>query len=360
LLTGNIGRPGAGVIPLRSGANSQGLLDMGVRPDRLPGGALPTDSEARAKVEAAWGTTLPAAGPGRTVGQMLAAAEAGELGLLYVVGNDPALSAADDVRTGAALAKVDCLILQDSFLTETAKYADVVLPSVVSTEDEGTFTNVERFVQRVRPVAPPVGEALPDWKIIQLLANALGGDWAYAGPADVMREISDVVWCYRGIGYDRLDDEGLQPPCPGVDHPGTAILHVTEFSRGKAAFAPVETGVTTTAVDADYPFVLLTGCVLEHHGTGVRSRRSPGLTSLVDEARLEINPADASTLGIADGDLVKVIGRTAAAIELAARVTGRVPEGAVFLPGFSATAPAARLFEWGASGHPAVRVEPVA
>ncbi len=215
LLTGNVGRPGAGVIPLRSGANSQGLLDMGVRPDRLPGGALPTDSEARAKVEAAWGTTLPAAGPGRTVGQMLAAAEAGELALLYVVGNDPALSAADDVRTGNALAKVDCLILQDSFLTETAKYADVVLPSVVSTEDEGTFTNVERFVQRVRSAAPPLGEALPDWRIIQLLANALGGDWAYAGPADVMREISDVVWCYRGIGYERLDDEGLQPPCPG-------------------------------------------------------------------------------------------------------------------------------------------------
>ncbi len=145
-----------------------------------------------------------------------------------------------------------------------------------------------------------------------------------------------------------------------MDHPGTPILHVTEFSRGRAAFAPVETGVTFTAVDADYPLVLLTGCVLEHHGTGVRSRRSAGLTSLVDEARLEINPADASTLGIADGDRVKVVGRTAAAIELAARVTGRVPKGAVFLPGFSATAPAARLFEWGASGPPAVRVEPVA
>ncbi len=360
LLTGNIGRPGTGVYPLRSGANSQGLFDMGVRPDRLPGGSLPTDPEAVAKVEAAWGTTLAAAAPGRTVSEMLVAAEAGEIGFLYVVGNDPALSAPDDARTGKALANVGCLVLQDSFLTETAKYADVVLPSVVSSEDDGTFTNVERFVQRVRPAVPPLGTALPDWSIVQHLAKGFGGDWAYSDPADVMREIADVVWCYKGISYDRLEDEGLQPPCPGVDHPGTAMLHVSEFSRGKAVFAPVETGAAAPAVEADYPFVLLTGCVLEHHGTGARSRRSAGLTSLAAEARLEMNPADASTLGVADGDRVKVVGRNQGSIELAAWVTGRVPAGVVFLPGFSATAPAARFFEWGASGIPTVRVEPLA
>ncbi len=234
LLTGNIGRPGTGVYPLRAGANSQGLFDMGLRPDRLPGGSLPNDPEAVARLEAAWGATLSAAVPGRTSSQVLEAAEKGEIGFLYVVGTDPALSAADEARTRQALTKVNCVVLQDSFLTETAKFADVVLPSVVSSEDEGTFTNVERFVQRVRPAVPPLGEALPDWKIIQRLAKGLGGDWAYAEPADVMREIADVVWCYKGISYDRLDDEGLQLPCPGVDHPGTAVLHVSEFARGQS------------------------------------------------------------------------------------------------------------------------------
>ncbi len=357
LLTGNIGRPGTGIYPLRSGANSQGLFDMGVRPDRLPGGALPSDAEAVTRVEAAWGATLPTEAAGHTLRRTLEAAEAGEIGFLYVVGADPALSAADETRTRTALQEAGFLVVEDSFLTDTAAYADVVLPSVVSSEDDGTFTNVERFVQRVRPAAPPLGEALPDWQIVQRLANGLGADWAYADPADVMREISDVVWCYKGISYDRIDEEGMQPPCPAIDHLGTPILHVDQFSRGKAAFAAVESGVSETTVDADYPFLLLTGCVLEHHGTGVRSRRASGLTQLVEEARLEINPGDADRLGIADGDRVKVVARNQGAIELGAWVTGRVPAGVLFAPGFSATAPVSRLLERGASNPPAVRVE---
>ncbi len=359
LLTGNIGRPGTGIYPLRSGANSQGLVDMGLRPERLPGGALPDEAEAVSRIEAAWGATLPSETPGRTLGQILEVAEAGAIGFLYVVGADPALSVADETRTRKALEGVDFLVVQDSFLTDTAAYADVVLPSVVSSEDEGTFTNVERFVQRVRPAVPPVGEALPDWQIIQRLANALGADWAYADPASIMREVSDVVWCYAGVSYERIDDEGVQLPCSAVDHAGTPILHADEFSRGKAAFTALESGLHETAVDADYPFLLLTGCALEHHGTGVRSRRSSGLTQLVEEARLEINPGDAESLGITDGDRVKVVARNMGAIELAAWVTGRVPLGAVFAPGFSATAPVARLLERGASDPPAVRVEGV-
>jgi predicted molibdopterin-dependent oxidoreductase YjgC len=361
LVTGNMGRPGTGIYPLRSGANSQGLYDMGVRPDRLPGGELPGDAEAVVRLETAWGATLPREALGLTLGQALDAAEAGKMGFLYVVGADPALSVADQAKTLEALQAVGFLVVQDSFLTDTATHAAVVLPSAVSFEDHGTFTNVERFVQRVRPAAPPPGEALPDWQIIQRLANALGGDWAYTDPADVMREISDVVWCYKGLSYDRVDEEGVQAPSSAVDHPGTPILHVDELGRGKtgkASFAVVESGVSATAIDADYPFVLLTGCVLEHHGTGARSRRSSGLAQLVEEARLELNPADAERLQIGDGDRVKVSTRNQGAIELPAWVTARVPAGIVFAPGFSATAPVSRLLERGAAAAAAVRVEP--
>jgi predicted molibdopterin-dependent oxidoreductase YjgC len=359
LLTGNLGRPGTGIYPLRSGANSQGLFDMGVRPDRLPGGSPLTDPETRAKLEAVWGSALPEGTTGYTLGEILGAAEAHEIDFLYVVGADPALSAADESRTRKALESVDFLVVQDSFLTDTASYADVVLPSVVSSEDEGTFTNVERFVQRVRRAVPTLGDALPDWEIIQRLANASGADWAYADPADVMREVADAVWSYNGISYERIGVQGIQSPCPSADHEGTPILYADGFGQRKAVFAAVDSGVAETAIDADYPFALLTGCVLEHHGTGVRSRRSSGLTELMEEARLEINPADADRLGVSNGDRVRVLARDKGAIELAAWVTGRVLAGTVFAPGFSATAPVSRLLERGPAACPAVRVERV-
>lgn len=357
MLTGNVGRPGTGVYPLSSGANSRGLSDMGIRPDRLPGGQALTDITAVARVEAAWGVALPVGAPGKTLVQILDAAEAGEIGFLYVVGADPALALADETRVRKALEAVDFLVVQESFLSDTGGFADVVLPAAVAGEDEGTFTNSERFVQRVRPAVSARGKSLPDWKIILGLARKLGGDWAYDTPADVIREIAEVVPTYEGISYSRLEDEGLQWPCPGIEHPGTPILHGAEFARGKGAFTPVERGIAAAAPDADYPFVLLTGAVLEHHGTGVRSRRSPGLTELVGEARLEINPVDAERLGLGDGGRVKVVGRSLAAIELSAWVTGRVPEGAVFVPGFSAAAPVTRLIEQEAGSLPVVRVE---
>jgi formate dehydrogenase alpha subunit len=324
MLTGNIGRPGTGVLPLLSGANSQGLGDMGV---------------------------------GRPAVELIDAVEAGEVGLLYVVGADPALALADETRVRKSLEEVDFLVVQDSFLTDTAAYADVVLPAAVAAEDEGTFTNVERFVQRVRPAAPAPGRSLSAWKIIQELARQLGGDWAYATPADVMNEIAEVVPNYRGISYDRLENEVLQWPCPEVGHPGTPILHVGEFAGGRGKFSPVERGVVTSGTGTEYPFALLTGSVLEHHGTGVRSRRSRGLTDLVEEARLEVNPVDAEGLGIEDGERVKVVGQTLASIEVSTWVAERVPVGAVFLPGFSASAPVTRLVEHGTAALPAVRVE---
>jgi predicted molibdopterin-dependent oxidoreductase YjgC len=256
-----------------------------------------------------------------------------------------------------ALEDADFLVVQDSFLSDTAGYADVVLPAAVTSEDEGTFTNGERFVQRVRPAAPALGGSLPDWEIFQNLANQLGGDWRYAAPADVMREIAEVVPAYGGISYARLEKGMLQWPCPEADHPGTPILYVDEFARGKGAFAPVERGISAAGTDADYPFTLLTGAVREHHGTGVRSRRSAGLRKLVEEPWLEVNPRDAELLGLADGARVKVVGRTQAAIELPARISDRVPEGVVFAPGFSPAAPVTRLIGRHPRTIPAVRVE---
>ncbi|MFH1833818.1 MAG: molybdopterin-dependent oxidoreductase, partial [bacterium] len=357
MLTGNIGRSGTGVYPLSSGANSQGLADMGVRPDRLPGGFPSTDPEARARMEGYWGAALAGASPGRTVTEMLDAAEAGEIGFLYVVGADPALSLADETRVRKALQAVGFLVVEDSFLTDTAGYADVVLPATVASEDDGTFTNGERLVQRVRPAAPALGESLPDWKILRDLANRLGGGWMYDAPEQVMREIAEVVPVYGGVSYARLGHESLQWPCPGTEHPGTPVLHVDEFARGKGAFAPAGLAVAPTGTDVDYPFALLTGAVLEHHGTGVRSRRSAGLTKLVEEAKIEVHPRDAERLGLADGDLVRVVGHTLEAIELPALVSDRIPEGSVFAPGFSPAAPVTRLIARNAQGVPAVRVE---
>jgi predicted molibdopterin-dependent oxidoreductase YjgC len=301
-----------------------------------------------AKLEAAWGANLGSLPAGVGVADLVPAIEAGAIKALYVIGADPALALADDERTKAALAKLECLVVQDSFPTDTAAAAGVVLASAVAFEDEGTFTNGERFVQRVRAAAPAAGASLQDWAIVQKLANALGADWVYAGPADVMREISELYADYRGISYAKIDDALVQVPCVADDCDGTPIL----LAEGAKKFMFVAVPAAVTAVPGD--FTLLTGSVKEHHATGVRTRRSPGSTKLLPEARLEINPADAATLGIVDGDRVRAAAAAGGAVEVEAAVTDRVPAGCVFLPGFSAAAPVARLLK--AGGHPKVTV----
>jgi len=343
LLTGNVGRPGAGIYPVRSGANSQGLKDMGVRPDGLPADA--------GKLEAAWGTDLASIPAGVGVADLVPAIEAGTIKAVYVIGADPALAFAGDERTKAALGKLECLVVQDSFPTDTAALAEVVLASAVAFEDEGTFTNGERFVQRVRAAAPLPGSSHQDWAIVQELANALGADWVYAGPADVMREISELYPEYRGISYAKIDDATVQVPCSTDDCCGTPVLLAD--APQKFTFVPAPAAEPVAGGD----FTLLTGSVKEHHGTGVRTRRSAGSTSLVPEARLEINPSDAVSLGVTDGDKVRAIAAAGGAVEVEAAVTDRVPAGCVFLPSFSAIAPVARLLK--GAGHPKVTIKKV-
>ncbi len=346
LLTGNVGRPGSGIYAVKAGANSQGLIDMGVRPDQVPGARL-ADSDAVAKLEAAWGSDLTSVAAGVNAAELVSAIESGSIKALYVIGADPALALPDDARTRAALAKLECLMVQDSFPTDTAASAGVFLASAVAFEDEGSFTNGERFVQRVRSAAPVAGSSMQDWAIVQKLANALGADWVYTGPADVMREISELNADYRGITYAKIDEAKVQVPCVADDCDGTPILLTRD---GKdCAFMPAQ----PAEVSPGAAYTLLTGSVKEHHATGVRTRRSSGSTGLVADARLEVNPADAAGLGIAEGGKVRVSAGVAW-VEVEAAVTDRVPAGCVFLPGFSAAAPAARLLA--AGGHPQVSV----
>ncbi len=357
LLTGNLGRPGTGLYPLRSGANSQGLVDMGVRPDRLPGGVRMSDAQAVVRVGAAWGANLGGLTPGASVAEMISGIESGDIAALYVVGADPALAIPDEKRARAALEKVDFLVVEDSFPSDTARYADVVLPAAVAGEDEGTFTNIERFVQRVRPAVPPRGESQQDWKIVQLMAGALGADWAYSQPSDVMREICEVAAPYKGISYPKIDVAGVQWPCDSSNCQGTPILFAEEFGGGRAAFAAVESNMGAAGADDKFTWTLLTGTAREHNATGVRTRRAPGITKLAPEARLQLNPADAKALGVSADGMVRVTARNGGVVEAAAWVSPRVPAGVVFLPGFSATAPVNRLLGPEDGGKVAVSIE---
>ncbi len=355
MMTGNLGRPGTGIYPLLPGANSQGLTDMGVCFFRLPGGIETSDAATAARFDAAWASNLSAIPAGKPLDGMLESMKSGKTRFLYVLGADLVTGVAGQAGTLAALDKVEFLVVQDSFLTETAKLADVVFPAAVSTEDDGTFTNGERVIQRVKAVVLPKGQSKPDWQILQSFANALGAGWSYSAPADVMGEVADLVPAYAGVSYARLDDGGLAWPCASTDDPGTPILNTGGF---KGVFAPLKSGSARTAVDADTPLILITGSVLEHHETGERSRRSEGLTKLRPAAVIEMNPADAARVDLVDGAMARVSNPNGA-IELAVNTSARVPEGVVFVPGFDPASAVVKLLESEPEIVPAVGVRPV-
>ncbi|MGC8861664.1 MAG: molybdopterin oxidoreductase family protein, partial [Armatimonadota bacterium] len=369
MLTGNVGRPGTGVNPLRGQNNVQGACDMGGLPNFLPGYVAVEDPDARGRFEAAWGVSLPER-PGLTVVEMTNAADQGALKALYVMGENPVLSDPDANHVEAALQKLDFLVVQDVFLTETARLAHVVLPGAVWAEKDGTFTNTERRVQRVRKAVDPPGEARPDWQILADLASRMGysdlvrggpaGDVSPVGPgpnipngrrgqtgdsikgiAAIQEEIASLVPQYRGV-FNAESTMGKQWPCPDRDHPGTPILHVGKFSRGLGKFHPVEFLPPKELPDDEYPFVLSTGRILQHYHTGTMSRRSEVLDCLVSVGAIEINPDDAARLGIRDGDVVRVSSRRGE-IEIPARLTGRVAPGTLFLAFHYREAPANRL-----------------
>jgi len=330
MLTGNVGRWATGVNPLRGQNNVQGACDMAALPGNLPGYQLVTDQGHREKFERAWGVSLNPV-PGLTVVEMINAATSGKLKALYVMGENPMVSDPDLNHVEEGLKKLDFLVVQDIFLTETARLADVVLPAASYAEKDGTFTNSERRVQRIRTAVPPPGDSRPDWQILCDLSGRLGHSMQFGGPGDVMAEIASLTPIYGGIYYDRLDDGGLQWPCPDRNHPGTPYLHEGRFTRGLGQFAAIDYQPPAEQPDGDYPLVLSTGRVLYHFHTGTMSRRSAGLHATVPEGYIEVSPEDARALGFAGGDKVRVSSRRGTVVTTA-RVTAKVPRGVTFMP----------------------------
>jgi formate dehydrogenase alpha subunit len=309
MLTGNIGQSSTGVNPLRGQNNVQGACDMGALPNVYTGYQRVDNPDIQKKFEIAWRTDLNP-NPGLTLTEMLDAAYDGKIKALYIMGENPILSDADANHTEKALKNLEFLVVQDMFLTETARLADVVLPAVSFAEKDGTFTNTERRIQIVRKAIEPVGDARPDWLILSQLAKKMNDkDFDFESPSEVMEEISRLTPSYGGVTYERLNECGLQWPCPSKDHPGTPILHVGRFVRGLGKFTPLEYKPPAEAPDKDYPLVLTTGRNLYHYHTGTMTRKVAGLNILEPEGVIEINPADASSLKIKDSEKVKVISR---------------------------------------------------
>jgi predicted molibdopterin-dependent oxidoreductase YjgC len=263
---------------------------------------------------------------------MVNAAAAGALGGLYVMGENPVLSDPDANHVRRALGSLDLLVVQDIFLTETAELADVVLPASSFAERDGTCTSTDRSVQRVRPACSPPGDARPDWRILCDLAGRLGGKgFDYASPAEVFDEMARLNPLYRGMTWERLEQEWLRWPCRTPDDPGTEFLHEGAFARGRGRFTPVDHREPVEAPDEAYPFVLTTGRVIFHYHTGTMTRRSPSLDRELRENFAELSPADAARLGIGDGERVTLATRRGS-IEVKARVTPTVSDGLVFVP----------------------------
>jgi formate dehydrogenase alpha subunit len=343
LLTGNLGRPGTGVNPLRGQNNVQGACDVGALPDVYSGYQRVADEAARARMSAVWGVALSSV-PGLALTEAVDRMLEGGIKGLVVMGENPLLSDPDITHAEEALRKLDFLVVQDIFLSETAALADVVLPAASFAEKDGTFTNTERKVQRVRKAVEPPGEARPDWQIIVELANRLGASpaWSYDGPASILAELAEVTPSYGGMSFARLEDDGLCWPCPSGDHPGTPILHIGRFTRGKGRFFPIVYQPPAEETDEDFPLTLTTGRLLEHYHTGTMTRRVEGLNELVPTGFVEVNPADAARLGVEDGRPVVVETRRGR-IDVPAFVTGRVDEGTVFVPFHFWESPANRL-----------------
>ncbi len=330
LMTGNLGKESAGVNPLRGQNNVQGSTDMGCSPDSFPGYQKVHLPLVREKFESLWSAKLPEK-PGLTATEMVFEAEAGKLKGLYIMGENPVLSDPDMTHTIKALKNLDLLIVQDIFMTETAELADIVFPAATFAEKDGTFTNTERRVQRVRKAMDSPGEARDDAWIIMELSRRLGYEMKYAHPSEIFREIGQAWPAMAGITYSRLEGGGIQWPCPTVDHPGTEYLFKGGFPRGKGRFTVVKYRPSEEVPDEAYPFILTTGRQLFHYHTGTMTRKIDPLNRVSPGPYVEINPDDALSLDVKDGEEVRVSSRRGE-IVLPALVTERPEKGVVFIP----------------------------
>jgi len=342
MLLGNIGVPGGGTNPLRGQNNVQGACDLGGLPNVYPGYQPVTGEYVQEKFIEAWGAA-PEMKVGKTLTEMIPDVLKGETHALFILGEDPVMSDPDTKHIRANLEACDFVILQELFESETAPYADVLLPGASFAEKTGTFTNTERRVQMVRQAIAPVGDSLPDWQIISSLAkriialspnlrslNTPFSGWDYEDTSAIMDEISALTPQYAGISHERLENgERLQWPVPDKTHPGTPILHVGRFARGKGKFMPIEHVPPAESPDDEYPFIMSTGRVLYHWHGGQMTRRVEGIMEVYGEALVEVNPIDAANLDINGDNGIRLTSRHGS-IETKAWVTDRVPPGMVY------------------------------
>ncbi len=327
MATGNLGKPGCGVNPLRGQNNVQGACDMGSFPHELTGYRHISDDAARATFEALWGVSIEPE-PGLRIPNMLDAAADGAFKGIYIQGEDILQSDPNTQHVAAGLAAMECVIVHDLFLNETANYAHVFLPGSTFLEKDGTFTNAERRIQRVRKVMTP-RNGYADWEITQLLSNALGYPMNYAHPSEIMQEISQLTPTFAGVSYDRLDELGsVQWPCNTAAPEGTPVMHVDGFVRGKGRFVVTEYVPTDEKTGPRYPLLLTTGRVLSQYNVGAQTRRTENVAWHQEDV-LEIHPNDAEDRGIRDGDWVKLSSRVGSTA-LKANVTDRVAPGVVY------------------------------
>ena len=342
MLLGNMGVPGGGVNPLRGQNNVQGACDLGGLPNVYPAYQPVTSEEAQKKFKEAWGQTSSTK-VGLTATEIIPGILEGKTHAIYILGEDPIMSDPDTHHVRACLEKVDFLVLQEIFPSETAAYADVLLPGVSFAEKTGTFTNTERRVQMVHKAIEPLGDAKPDWQITAEIAkrilartpdlpplNGPFAGWDYPDTSAIMDEINALAPSYGGITHARLEaGERLQWPCTNAEHKGTPVLHVGKFARGLGKFNPIEDIPPAEEPSADYPMVMSTGRVLYHWHGGQMTRRSKGIMQVYGEALIEVNPEDGARLGLNGQTRVRVTSRRGS-IEAQAWVTDRVPPGMVY------------------------------
>ena len=342
MLCGNVGIEGGGVNPLRGQNNVQGACDVGCLPNVYPGYQSVEDESIADKFSTAWNSDVSKSA-GLTLMDMFKGIEDGTVKAMYIMGENPLLSDPDLGHVEDALSKLDFLVVQDIFMTESAQLADVVLPTSSFAEKEGTFTNTERRVQMVRKAVELPGDAKEDWKIFVELAGKMGYEMNYNSASDIFEEIGKLTPSYAGISYERIDNEGgLQWPCPTSDHEGTKFLHKDIFTSGLGLFHAIDYIPPAELPDNEYPFILTTGRVLEHYHTGTMTRQSKGINELYPEAILELNPSDAKKLNIKDSDNIKVISRRGE-IKIKAQINSRSQEGVIFIPFHFAESPVNRL-----------------
>ena len=309
MLCGHLGKPGGGVNPLRGQNNVQGACDMGGLPNVFTAYQAVTSDEARQSYEKAWHVTGMSAKPGLPVTEMIEKAYEGEFKSLYIMGENPMVSDPDLNHAEKAFSNLEFLVVQDIFETETTALADVVFPACCWAEKDGTFANTERRIQRVRKaVEPPEGARL-DWEILCEIGRRMGYDMQYENSREIYEEICAVTPSYRGITWDRIEKVGIHWPCPDESHPGTPILHTTQFTRGKGLFHAIDHQPPAEQPDEEYPYVLTTGRVLYHYHTRTMTGRTEGLNELAPECFVEISRNDAKKLGLATGELVNVASR---------------------------------------------------